>query len=36
MLRDNQNLWRIEAYLEPEIYLISFQHIIEVLLKSNL
>ena len=31
-----QNTWFIQAYLEPETYLVSFQHIIQVLLRSNL
>ena len=36
ILRHIQNTWFIQAYLEPETYLVSFQHIIQVLLRSNL
>ena len=36
ILRHIQNTWLIQAYLELEIYLVSFRHTIQVLLRSNL
>ena len=36
MLRHIQNTWLTQAYLEPEIYLVSFRRTLQVLLRSNL
>ena len=36
ILRHIQNTWLIQAYLEPEIYLVSFRRTLQVLLRSNL
>ena len=36
ILRHIQTTWLIQAYLEPQTYLVSFRHIIQVLLRSNL
>ena len=36
ILRHIQNTWLTQAYLEPEIYLVSFRRTLQVLLRSNL
>ena len=36
ILKHIQNSWFIQTYSEPQTYLVSFRHVIQVLLKSNL